>query len=119
MPERGFVLTPTYRIGAGAPEVHLHAVLEVGEPALVIDDRVAPYFFVRVADVAASASIMPRLRIAATALRTFAGDPVARVELAVPGDVPGVRTRLGEAGIECFEADIRFAYRYLIDRCIR
>ena len=44
--ERGFVLTPTYRVIGGRPEVHLHAVLESGEPALVIDDREAPYFFV-------------------------------------------------------------------------
>ena len=25
----------------------------------------------------------------------------------------------GEAGVECFEADVRFAYRYLIDHGIR
>ena len=34
----------------GRAEVHLHAVLESGEPALVVDDRVPPYFFVRAAD---------------------------------------------------------------------
>src|SRR5438309_640360 len=27
--------------------------------------------------------------------------------------------RLGEAGVECFEADRRFAYRYLIDRGVK
>src|SRR5439155_27093727 len=30
--ERGFVLSPTYRLVAGRAEVHLHAVLECGEP---------------------------------------------------------------------------------------
>ena len=44
--ERGFILTPTYRVVGGVPEVHLHAVLEGGEPALVVDRRLAPYFFV-------------------------------------------------------------------------
>src|SRR2546427_9177051 len=32
---------------------------------------------------------------------------------------PGVRNRLGEAGVDCLEADLRFAYRYLIDHGIR
>src|SRR5207247_4288596 len=50
---------------------------------------------------------------------TLGGEPVVRVEVALPGDVPGVRTRLGEGGVDCLEADLRFAYRYLIDRCIR
>ena len=34
-------------------------------------------------------------------------------------NVPPIRSRLGNAGIECLEADLRFAYRYLIDRGIR
>ncbi len=117
--ERAFILTPTYRFAAGRPEVHLHAVLESGEPALVVDDRLAPYFFVRAADAPTAARVAARARIAATALATFAGEPVARVELERPGDVPGVRTKLDAAGVECFEADLRFAYRYLIDRGIR
>jgi DNA polymerase-2 len=44
---------------------------------------------------------------------------VTRVELALPGDVPALRARLAEAGVECLEADLRFAYRYLIDRGLR
>ncbi|MGH7268101.1 MAG: 3'-5' exonuclease, partial [Candidatus Rokuibacteriota bacterium] len=119
-PARGFVLTPTYRIAAGRPEVRLHAVLEGGEPALLIDDRFRPYFFVRAAHADAVARLRPSAPPPAPVpLRTFAGEPVARVEVALPGDVPPLRARLAEAGIECFEADVRFAYRYLIDRGIR
>src|SRR5207253_1509587 len=39
--ERGFILTPTYRVVGGRPEVHLYGVLEGGEPALSVDDRPA------------------------------------------------------------------------------
>jgi DNA polymerase-2 len=116
---RGFVLTPTYRIAAGRPEVHLHAVLDGGEPALVVDDRFRPYFFVRAADAAALRRIAPEAAHGATDLVTFAGEPVARVEVALPGDVPPLRARLAAAGVECFEADVRFAIRYLIDHGIR
>ncbi len=119
MAERGFILTPTYRIAAGAPHVHLHSVLESGEPALIIDERLAPYFFVRAADEAAVCRLAPGARVVPSELRALGGEPVVRVELALPGDVPGVRNRLGEAGVDCLEADLRFAYRYLIDRGIR
>ena len=115
MPERAFVLTPTWRAEAGRPAVHLHAVLESGEPALVIDDRLAPYCFVRAADAG-------RVRGAATSatdLSTFAGEPVVRVEVASPGDLPRLRRRLAAEGVECFEADLRFAYRWLIDHDVR
>src|SRR5581483_4979874 len=117
--ERGFILTPTYRLVRGRPEVHLHAVLKRGEPALLVDDRQAPYFFVRAADAGAVAAAASGARVVPSGLCTFAGEPVVRVEVAVPQDVPPLRTRLGEAGVACFEADLRFAYRYLIDRGIR
>ncbi len=116
---RGFVLTPTYRVVGGRPEVHLHAVLDDGEPALIVDSRVAPYFFVRATDADAVARLAPEARLGPTRLATFGGDPAVRVEVRLPGDVPPLRARLAEAGIAAFEADVRFAYRYLIDRGIR
>ena len=119
MPERGFILTPTYRITGGKPTVHLHAVLESGSPALVVDDRLAPYFFVRAVDEAPVRRAAPAVRLFPTDLRTFRSEPVVRAQVALPGDVPAVRNRLAEAGVEAFEADLRFAYRYLIDRGIR
>src|SRR5207245_8629296 len=50
---------------------------------------------------------------------TCGGAPVVRGGAAGPADVPTLRTRLGDAGVECFEADLRFAYRYLIDRGVK
>jgi DNA polymerase-2 len=116
---RGFILTPTYRVRDGVPEVHLYGVLESGEPCLIIDDRVRPYFFLRAADRAAAERVAPRLRLEETALQTFAGEPVLRATVGVPGEVPPLRHRLEDAGVFCLEADVRFAYRYLIDRGIR
>ncbi|MGH7358709.1 MAG: DNA polymerase domain-containing protein, partial [Candidatus Rokuibacteriota bacterium] len=116
---RGFVLTPSYRVSNGRAEVHLHAVLETGEPALLVDDRSPPYFFVRAADGDALRRAAPAAHVTESPLLTFGGEPVLRVEVGLPGDVPPLRARLAEAGVECFEADVRFAYRYLIDRRIR
>jgi DNA polymerase-2 len=113
--DRGFILTPTYRLVAGRPEVHLHSVLEDGEPALVVDDRLAPYCFVRAAD----ATHVGTARALPSELRTFAGEPVVRVELPQPRDVVNLRERLADAGVPTYEADLRFAYRWLIDHGIR
>ena len=51
--------------------------------------------------------------------KTFDGAPVARIEVAAPSDVPPLRDRLHAAGIDTFEADVRFASRYLIERGIK
>ncbi|MCI0584605.1 MAG: DNA polymerase II [Chloroflexi bacterium] len=116
---RGFVLTPSYRVADGRAEVHLHAVLETGEPALLVDDRFPPYFFVPAADRDALRRAAPGARVLETPCLAFSGEPVIRVEVDLPGDVPPLRARLAESGVECFEADVRFAYRYLIDHRLR
>jgi DNA polymerase-2 len=54
-----------------------------------------------------------------TGKRNFSGAEVCRLEVEIPQDVPGLRDRLHAAGIDTFEADVRFAMRYLIDRGIK
>jgi DNA polymerase-2 len=116
---RGFILQPTYRVEAGRPVVNLFGKLEDGRPFLVRDTRQIPHFYVRVRDA-------ERARAAGGAVRddypnrhTFQGDPVVRVEVRTPADAPIVRANLAAVGIATFEADVRFAMRYLIDRNLR
>ena len=115
---RGFVLTPTYRVRRGAPEVWLYGRLEDGEPCLIIDDRQRPYFFAPADCGAEIRRLGAGVEVVESPLRTFSGAPVVAVHVAIPGEVPAVRRRLETAGIACLEADVRFAYRYLIDRQI-
>lgn len=115
----GFILNPTYRVVRGRPEVHLYGVLESGEPCLIVDDRFRPYFFVRSADAARAQALTPRATVDPTSLTSFTDEPVVQVFLPQPDDIAPTRVRLERAGIECFEADVRFPYRYLIDRGIR
>ena len=116
---RGFILTPTYRVVHGVPEVHLYGVLESGEPCLIIDDRTRPHFFILERDVAQVTALAPGLATERRGLVTLDGEPVVMVTVGVPGDVPPLRRKLEERGVVCLEADVRFAYRYLIDRGIR
>lgn len=116
---KGFVLNPTYRVVDGVPEIHIYGVLEDGDPCLLIDDRCQPYFFVCESDVSRVRALTKHLTFGQGGVRTFDGASAVAVSAAVPGDVPPIRSRLERAGIRCFEADIRFAYRYLIDHRIR
>lgn len=116
---RGFILTPTYRVVRGIPEVHLYGVLDSGEPCLIVDDRTRPYFFVPARDGSRLGSMAPSAHVEPSDLLTLDGRPVVQVTVPTPSDVPPLRRKLEEAGIAGLEADVRFAYRYLIDRGIR
>jgi len=120
---RGFILQASYRVanrpdGARVPVIHIYGRLADGGTFLVRDDRQLPHFYVRAVDAQrAHAMRVPEGR--AIDYRTFAGEPVARIEVDVPSDVPALRDRLHAAGIDTFEADVRFAVRYLIERGIQ
>lgn len=123
MKARGFILQASYRVtaepdGRRIPVVHLYGRLEDDGTFLVRDFRQRPHFYVRAADSERARAIgapppQPSNK------RTFGGDPVCRIEVETPPDVPGLRDRLHGAGIDTFEADVRFAVRYLIERGIK
>ncbi len=120
---RGFILQASYRVvpspgGRRVPVVHLYGRLEHGGAFLVRDDRQRPHFYIRAADIE-RAQLLPALEHRRVDRRTFDDAPVCRVEVEIPADVPPLRDRLHREGIETFEADVRFAVRYLIERGIK
>jgi DNA polymerase-2 len=117
MDTRAFVFQATYRVQAERPVVMLHGRLESGATFLVRDRRQRPSFWIRAADRERAAAL--GARAAPDERRTFDGAEAARVEVGVPQDAPPLRDRLHTAGVDTFEADVRFAQRYLIDRGVR
>lgn len=115
---RGLILQATYRLRRGVPVVHLYGALESGGSFLVRDGRQTPHFHIRRADAAKARRLGARRQLE-TASRTFDGARALRVEIATPQDAPPLRDRLEAEGVRTFEADVRFAVRYLIDRRIR
>src|SRR6202022_2811229 len=120
---RGFILQASYRVVSGPngerrPVVHIHGRLEGGDTFLVRDDRQRPHFYIRAVD-AERARALGAPEPQPSDKRSFAGAAVCRLEAEIPQDVPALRDRLHAAGIETFEADVRFAMRYLIDRGIK
>jgi DNA polymerase-2 len=116
---RGFILQPTYRIESGRPVVLLYGRAEDGRSFLLRDTRQTPHFFIKQTDAARARMLGANVSEDDRGRVTLAGDPVVRVDLQKPQDCPPLRDRLTADGIPCYEADVRFAYRYLIDRGIR
>lgn len=120
---RGFIFQVSYRLvsaatGSPVPVVQLHGRLQDGRAFLVRDDRRRPHFYVRAAD-ASSAQALGAGAPAGTERRNFAGEPVVRIEVDTPSHVPPLRDRLHANGIDTYEADVRFATRFLIERGIK
>jgi DNA polymerase-2 len=123
MRTRGFILQAGYRMVSGpdrrrVPVVHVYGRLENGETFLLQDDRAQPSFYIRASDAARARGLhVPAPQ--ATDRHTFGGEAVCRIEAEAPPDIPAIRDRLHTAGIDTFEADVRFAMRYLIERGIK
>jgi DNA polymerase-2 len=119
----GVLLQASYRIvtrqgGRRIPVVHLYGRLQDGRTFLVRDDRQQPHFYIHTA-AAARARGVGASALEETTRRDFSGAPVSRVTVDIPGAVPALRDRLHNAGIDTFEADVRFPVRYLIERGIK
>ena len=119
----GCIFQATYRIVGGQPVVHLFGRLSDGATFVIRDHRQTPHFYVTQSDVDAGKTRSCDAVARPTDKVAFSGDgnnsQVARVDVATPPDAPAVRDALHRAGVNTYEADVRFAMRYLIDRNIR
>jgi len=113
----GFILQASYRIVAGHPVVYLYGRLSNNKTFLVRDSRQTPHFYIPAS--AADHPALPQGACVPSERRSFSGDRVARVNVPVPQDAPGLRDRLHQARVPTYEADVRFAVRYLIDRGVQ
>jgi DNA polymerase-2 len=118
MKARGFILQATYRTLEGRPVVHLHGKLDAGISFLVRGTGEAPHFFVREKD-AERARALGAVVIPTTRRALVTHERVSRIEVTAPSDAPPLRDRLRDSGIVCYEADVRFASRFLIARGIK
>jgi DNA polymerase-2 len=123
MTARGFILQASYSTvpapnGRRSPVISIHGRLQNGDTFLANDDRQRPNFHIRAVD-AGRARALGAPPPTSTGERSFAGDALCLLQLDIPPDVPPLRDRLHAAGIETFEADVRFPMRYLIDRGIK
>ena len=115
---RGFLVQLGYRLERGLPVVRLFGRLPSGEAFLGEGARERPYAF---APAAARRHLeaWPEVEVEDCPLTDLRGRPVVRFRCGQPGAVPALRDKLRAEGFAPLEADVRFAYRYLIDRGLR
>ena len=114
---KGLIIHPTYRTGNGKSFVHLYGRLENGESFLTVSEF-RPYFYIKSEDLSAALNMEP-LEFKETEMKTFSNQKVTKILTQYPSDVGVLRKKFHEKNIECYEADIRFAYRFIIDQNLR
>src|SRR5262245_39027125 len=118
MTRLGFIVHPTYRLRGGRAVVQLFGRLASGEAFLVEDTRFRPYFFTH-PDSARLLADERDVEVEPSELVDLAGRPLVRVYAPVPPAVPRLRDKLIAGGAAALEADLRFPYRYLVDKGLR
>jgi len=114
---KGFIVNKTYRIREGRAYVQLFGRLENGESFVTIN-YFRPYLYVKETDLKKAQKI-ENFEFEKTSFKNFSNEKVVKVILDLPADVPTVRKNFEEFGVPCFEADIHFSQRFLIDHDIK
>jgi len=110
---KGFIIDTGYRILHGRAYVTLYGRLENGETFLTLN-YYRPYFFISESDLKRAQQV-EEFTHEASSLKDFQERPLARIVLDIPSDVAKLRRAFEEIGIRTYEADIKFAQRFLID----
>ncbi|MBI4447760.1 hypothetical protein HY643_02175, partial [Candidatus Woesearchaeota archaeon] len=113
---KGFVVYPTYRVMNGNPFVCLFGRMENGQSFLTLN-YCKPHFFIKTKDLKKVKGI-ESFDSEKTGLKNFGGEKITKIIVGLPKEVPPLRARFEEEGVECYEADIKFAYRFLFDNSI-
>ncbi len=114
---KGFIIYPSYEIINNEAYVYLYGRLENGQSFLAIN-KFRPYFFIKTSDLN-KAKKLAKFKLEETSIVNFEKENVTKIILNVPPEVPKLRDKFLESSIECYEADIRFEYRFLIDKKIQ
>jgi len=113
---KGFIVYHTYRVIDGKAYVYLYGKLENGESFLTINEF-KPYFFIKKSDEKKAKKHIG-FRIEDSDYKDFKKEKLVKVVLTNPKEVPALRRLLQNDGVACYESDIRFVVRFLIDHGI-
>lgn len=116
----GFIIYPTYEIEDGKAIVKLYGRLEDGR-SFVTENEYEPYFFIRAQDYkkAKLVNTQEDTIFKESNMRTPDGNATMMVITKIPAHVGEFRRQLAQEGIKSYEADIRFSYRFMMDKSIQ
>tara|TARA_Y100000031_G_scaffold132714_1_gene154028 strand:+ start:135 stop:2444 length:2310 start_codon:yes stop_codon:yes gene_type:complete len=114
--QQGFVVHSTYQEEKGQAKIYLFGRLENGESFLTINTA-QPYFYIQAKDLKKAQKLAP-FKHEKTDLTNNENSSVTKIILASPKEIPTLRNLFEAENIICYEADIRFSTRFLIDHNI-
>ena len=114
---KGFIIDPTYRIEGSKAFIYFYGRLENGESFLTINET-KPYFYIKKSDLKKAKESKTVFEHEECTMRDFHEDKVVKIIVDIPPIVPKLRKEFEEKDIVCYEADIRFVYRTIIDKNI-
>ncbi|MFP4400807.1 MAG: DNA polymerase II [Candidatus Woesearchaeota archaeon] len=123
--DTGFVIYPAYHIHDNQAYVYIYGRLSCGKSFLSIS-HFEPYFFIKSSDEKKAKDIASSLSQEITGEASFEKSDyidfnkkkMTKLTLKIPKDVPVLRKELEKNNIPCYEADIRFPYRFMMDNDI-
>ena len=114
---KGFVIYQAYEVIEEKSYVFLYGRLENGENFATIN-KFQPYFYIKDSDLKLAEEIA-EFESEVTDFKNFKGEKVSKIILDIPYEVPKLRKNFENNNIECYEADIRFPYRFMMDKAIQ
>ncbi|MBS3159719.1 hypothetical protein J4436_02940 [Candidatus Woesearchaeota archaeon] len=114
---KGFVVYPTYKTINDRSFVLLYGRLENGESFVTINSF-KPFFYIKENDLE-NAKKISSFEFKRCSLTNFQKEKVVKIILDIPTDVPNLRKQFSEENIETYEADIRFPYRFMMEKGIK
>ena len=114
---KGFVVYPTYKTINDRSFVLLYGRLENGESFVTINSF-KPFFYIKENDLE-NAKKISSFEFERCSLTNFQKEKVVKIILDIPADVPNLRKQFSEENIETYEADIRFPYRFMMEKGIK
>ena len=113
----GYIVYPTYKVENGKSYIYLFGRLKSGE-SFCTKNHFVPYFFIKKDDVKSALEI-EQFEHQITDIKNFEEEQLIKIVKQVPKEVVELRKKLEEKGISCYEADVRFEYRFMMDKDLK
>lgn len=112
---KAFIIDSTYKVRDSQPYVLLFGRLENNQSFITLNSY-NPYFYIKLSDIK---KLPKEIRYEHTSYKNFNNQLLTRIFTELPKQITPLRHELEENNIECYEADIRFTQRFLIDKNIK
>jgi DNA polymerase, archaea type len=114
--QEGFIIYPTYRVENNKAYVYLFGRLKNGK-SFCTKSLYEPYFFIKSSDVKKISALKGFLH-EETQFKDFEENLMTKIKCTLPSEVPELRKLFENKNADCFEADIKFPYRFMMDKNI-